>query len=174
MTSTAGRNAQGDAESSLPRVSQSNMLADGVSIGHLKDPELLTVLAAEAVAEGHRMVGRLIDEWHAGENRFGKPGECAYVAMWDGRVRAVCGLNADPFAQDGRVGRVRRLYVSSALRRRGIGATLVRQIIRDATGQFRELRLRTHDPRAAAFYEAMGFSRVEGIEHCTHRMSLSA
>jgi GNAT superfamily N-acetyltransferase len=141
-------------------------------IAPLTEPAALVPLAAEATADGHRMVARLIDEWATGENRFDRPGERAYLAAWNDRICGVCGLNIDPFADDDGVGRVRRLYVCAALRRRGVGSALVRELCRDARGRFRELQLRTYDPRAAAFYEAIGFTPVAAVEHCTHRRSV--
>ncbi len=118
------------------------------------------------------MVTRLIDEWSAGENRFDQPGERSYVVTINNQVCAVAGLNIDPFMSDDAVGRVRRLYVSSALRRRGIGSAVMQRLVRDATGRFDRLHLRTRDANACAFYEAVGFTPVAGVEHCTHRRSL--
>jgi GNAT superfamily N-acetyltransferase len=135
----------------------------------LFDPTLLVALAQEAQAHGHRMVQRLIDEWIAGENRFEKPGERSFIATLDGQICGVCGLNIDPFAGDKSVGRVRRLYVSASARRRGIASAIMEQLVKDAHGTFRELRLRTLDPGASAFYQAIGFTPVHGIENCTHR-----
>jgi ribosomal protein S18 acetylase RimI-like enzyme len=88
----------------------------------------------------------------------------------DGRVCGVCGLNVDPLAGSERVGRVRRLYVSAAVRRRGVGSAMMRQLMHDAARRFDELRLRTHDPRAAAFYEAIGFTPVGDSQQCTYRL----
>jgi N-acetylglutamate synthase-like GNAT family acetyltransferase len=141
-----------------------------VEVGRLTDPGELRALAEEAEAEGHGMVERLVREWASGENRFDGPGERAYVARVAGRVCGVCGLNIDPFAGDERVGRVRRLYVSAGLRRQGVGSALLGALMRDARGDFGELRLRTHDAGAAAFYEARGFVAVAGVERCTHRL----
>ncbi len=135
----------------------------------LKDPAILAALAAEAMADGYRMVTRLIEEWLTGVNRFGKPGEKAYVVTLDGQVCGVGGLNIDPFADDDRVGRVRRLYIASTVRRRGVGSAVMQQIMRDAVGRFDCLHLRTHDPEASAFYEAIGFTPVTGNEHVTHQ-----
>ena len=134
------------------------MTPSTLAIQPLTDPKDLVALATEATADGHRMVARLLEEWIAGQNRFDKPGERAYVATLDGRICGVCGLNIDPFAGDARIGRVRRLYVSASSRRRGIGSAMMQTLMKDAAGTFRELQLRTHDPRAAAFYEAVGFT----------------
>jgi len=145
-----------------------------LAIQLLTDPAALASLAVEATLSGHGMVTRLLAEWSTGENRFDRPGERSYIAMLDGNICGVCGLNVDPFAGDGSVGRVRRLYVSTAVRRRGVGSAIMAQLMRDALGRFRELNLRTHDAGASAFYVAVGFSPVSGVHHCTHRRSVVA
>src|SRR5262249_55224381 len=80
----------------------------------------LEALAEDSEQAGWRFVGRLADEWAAGSNRFGQPGEALFAARVAGVLVGVCGLNADPYAANPRVGRVRRLYVHSAHRRQGI------------------------------------------------------
>lgn len=142
-------------------------LAVKFHVERLVDPTLLDALARDADADGHRMVSRLIEEWE--RNRFDGIGECAYVARAEVIV-GVCGLNVDPFARNPTVGRVRRLYVSRSHRREGIATQLVQKIVSHALGNFRELHLRTNDPVASMFYEAMGFEKVDGIEECTHRL----
>ena len=144
----------------------------GVFILPLRDPTSLDALAAEADAEGHRMVSRMIAEWIAGDNRFELPGERAYAAILNDRICGVCGLNIDPFAGDRAIGRVRRLYVSPSKRRQGAASALIRKLVSDAADHFQILHLRTFDPAASAFYLAAGFAPVEGNEHCTHILSL--
>lgn len=133
-----------------------------IRIEVVKDAEGLVALAREAEQDGHRMVSRLIGDWRDGTNRFERPGESLYLATLEGEVAGVCGLNIDPYLDDPRVGRVRRLYVSTAHRRRGLGSLLVSCIVDDARQSFDVLRLRTRNPIAAAFYESLGFARVEG------------
>lgn len=141
----------------------------------LTDPAVLAELAADAEADGWRMVSRLIAEWADGRNRFTTPGERAYIAVDpDGRAVAVCGLNVDPFASDPTTGRIRRLYVARTHRRRGIASTLMQKLLVDAIGHFRMLHLRTDSADASAFYEAIGFARVADDPNCTHRRSLAA
>ena len=89
-------------------------------------------------------------------------------------VGGVCGLNRDPFAQDETVGRVRRLYVSVAQRRQGIGSALITRLMDDARSIFEWMHLRTHDAEASAFYEAIGFERVAGNAECTRRRRVIA
>src|SRR5262245_24982248 len=100
-----------------------------VTILPLSDPAILADLAADAVADGRRMVSRLMADWVDGGNRFDGPGERAYVALaGDGRAIAVGGLNVDPFAGDPTVGRVRRLYVAAAQRRQGVASALMSRL----------------------------------------------
>jgi ribosomal protein S18 acetylase RimI-like enzyme len=145
------------------------MRPNRLAIRPLTDPRVLAELAADAEADGWRMVSRLIAEWGDGSNRFAAPGERAYVAVWaDGQPVAVGGLNVDPFAHDPMVGRIRRLYVARAQRRRGVASALMQRLSVEADGYFAVLRLRTDDAEASAFYEARGFTRVGGDRNCTH------
>jgi GNAT superfamily N-acetyltransferase len=146
-----------------------------MAIRPLTDPAVLADLAADAEADGWRMVSRLIAEWADGGNRFAAPGERAYMAVSiDGRPVAVGGLNVDPFANDPTVGRIRRLYVARARRRGGVASALMKKLSDDAAEHFRMLHLRTSSPEASAFYEAIGFMRVVGDPNCTHRRPVVA
>jgi GNAT superfamily N-acetyltransferase len=124
----------------------------------LLPPDRLERLAAEAEGAGHRFVRRLVEEWEAGINRFDRPGEALWAATNGGLIVGVCGLNADPYTSEGRVGRVRRLYVLAAERGRGIGRSLVERVVAAAWNSFDRLRLRTLNPDAARFYERLGFA----------------
>ena len=135
-------------------------------------PPSLELLAGDALAQGFRIVNALIDDWAAGRNRFERPGEALYIADLDGIVVGVCGVNHDPYAADLGIGRVRRLYVSSEHRRRGIATALIRRLVDDARPKFRLLRLRTLDEDACRFYESQGFEPVRDDPYCTHRRVL--
>jgi len=52
----------------------------------------------------------------------------------------------------------------------GIGRQLVLRAIVDGRGHFHTLRLRTVDEGASAFYKALGFDPVEGVEAVTHEL----
>jgi GNAT superfamily N-acetyltransferase len=132
----------------------------------------LNALVADSEQAGWRFVRRLADEWAAGTNRFRQPGEVLFAAHVEGVLAGVCGLNVDPHAADPRVGRVRRLYVHTSYRRRGIGRRLVGAVLRAATGVFDTLRLRTENPEAARFYEVLGFRPCVGTADCTHILEL--
>jgi GNAT superfamily N-acetyltransferase len=132
----------------------------------------LTALIAEGERSGSRFVGRLIAEWAGGINRFDRPGEALFAARVDGQVVGVCGLNVDPYTADGRVGRVRHLYVMEASRRHGIGRRLVAEVVAGARGPFDPQRGRTANPEAARVYEALGFVPSAGEADCTHALDL--
>jgi GNAT superfamily N-acetyltransferase len=144
-----------------------------LAIVSMVDPAALSALAADALEDGHTMLVRLIDEWQSGKNRFDRPGERLYSAKLKGVIYGVRGLNIDPFCADPRIGRVRRLYVCTAVRRSAVGSRLIRRLVQDAKGSFHALRLRTYDVRAAAFYEAIGFSPVADEDYLTHRMTVA-
>jgi GNAT superfamily N-acetyltransferase len=139
----------------------------------LTDLEQLTELEADATADGQGMVSRLIREWRDGCNRFSAAGERVYVAKRGERVCGVCGLNRDPYARDDSIGRVRRLYVSTAERRTGIGRALIDRLMADARGVYSWIHLRAREPEAAAFYQANGFEHVVGNADYTHRRQVT-
>jgi GNAT superfamily N-acetyltransferase len=137
-------------------------------------PDSLAALVAESERAGERFVRRLADEWATGVNRFDKPGEALFAAGAAGRLVGVCGLNIDPYAADGRVGRIRRLYVLAEFRRLGIGRRLMAAVLAAAQGRFTSVQLRTESPQAAAFYERLGFRRRAGVPDCTHALELES
>jgi [ribosomal protein S5]-alanine N-acetyltransferase len=163
-----------------------------VAVTPLEDADVLTDLALDAERDGHRMVSQLISDWKDGTNRFTNHGESLYVATLAGdrtelqrsigvrndtlsssvtpNAIGVCGLNVDPYVPEPWIGRVRRLYVSTAHCRLGIGSALVDRILADARNTFTRLRLRTRNPEAAEFYVAKGFVPVTGQETCTHEL----
>lgn len=60
------------------------------------DPAVLEALREESVREGFRFVQRLCDDWVVGRNRFDETGEALFLAMADGDVVGICGINRDP------------------------------------------------------------------------------
>lgn len=122
----------------------------------------ISYLSLEARLSNHPFLDRLNADWRTGANRFDKPGECLLGLFDGGRLVAVGGLNRDPYDTSGRpVGRLRHVYVAQSHRRLGIGSQLVAELLARAQ-VFERMRLRTPGtPEAAAFYESLGFVRVD-------------
>ncbi|WP_368414026.1 GNAT family N-acetyltransferase [Falsiroseomonas sp.] len=129
-------------------------------------------LAADALADGHRVLEVLREDWDSGALRFERPGEALFAAYAGSALLGVCGVTPDPYVQDEQTGRMRRLYVRRAARRHGAGRDLLRAIAAEARGHgWVRLRLRA-PPAAFAFYEACGFLRAVGEPAATHSFAL--
>jgi len=123
-------------------------------------------LASLARGEGFRFLDRLIAEWHEGV-RFDGPGERLIGAFNRDRLVAIGGLNRDPYAGSPHIARLRRLYVAPDRRRDGLGRRLVASQLDGDNGQFKVVRLKAPDVAAAAFYDAIGVTRIDN-EDATH------
>jgi len=143
------------------------------TIGRIKELDLhaLERLRVESSREGYNFIERLVDEWASGVNRFSAPGEAFFLAVADGQVVGVCGLNRDPYAHDPNFGRVRRLYVLPASRRSGIGLALLDTVVAYARDHFSLLRVRTD--AASEFYTASGFQCITSEAETTHILELT-
>ncbi|TPL09411.1 GNAT family N-acetyltransferase [Mesorhizobium sp. B2-4-14] len=126
-------------------------------------------LKEESRLEGYWMLVRLADGWASGRDKFLKRGEALFGAWHGAELAGVCGLNIDPYFEGRDHGRVRHLFVSARHRHAGLGRMLVETVIDRARQYFTVLNTRA--PReAVAFYERLGFQRVEAEEFVTHRM----
>ena len=128
-------------------------------------------LLAQARAEGLGMLDTLENGFSDGSNRFDGNGELLLSARDGSTLVAVGGLNVDPYLFDSATGRVRHLYVMASHRNRGVGGALVGELISEARGRFRRIRVRAHPPEAGAFYEALGFETSYEPD-CTHILVL--
>jgi GNAT superfamily N-acetyltransferase len=129
-------------------------------------------LEADAEREGHAFVRRTRIEWNEGRNQFEHPGECFSGAFVDNGLVGIGGLNIDPYAGRATVGRLRHVYVRPEARRLGVGMAIVTRAIEHAkSAGFEPLRLRTKNPDAADFYEAIGFSTIKDA-FATHMLIL--
>jgi GNAT superfamily N-acetyltransferase len=133
--------------------------------------DALQALRAESSREGFRFMERLCDEWASGANRFNDSGEALFLAVADGQVVGVCGLNRDPYASATHIGRVRRLYVLRAHRRSGVGRALLDALITHAHNHFNLVRVRTG--AASDFYVAHGFRHDSSDAEATHVLELT-
>jgi ribosomal protein S18 acetylase RimI-like enzyme len=132
----------------------------------------LANLIDQSVEEGYHFMLRLKKEYINGENRFSKDGEAFFVAKSAGNIIGVSGLNQDPYLQNPKIGRVRRLYVSKNYRRLGVGRLLIDAIIQEAQKYYIMIILKTDNPIADKFYRSRGFSATSLNEHATHFLQL--
>lgn len=125
-------------------------------------------LAADALADGQKLLEVLREDWQAGTLRFDGPGEALFAAFAGEALLGLGALTRDPYLKVETAGRVRRLYVRRAARRHGAGRALVAAIAAGARAAGWP-RLRVRAPVAAfAFYEACGFLRTVGEGGATH------
>lgn len=127
-------------------------------------------LHTEAKEHGYDFIDTLVDEWASGANRFNAPGEILCGHLEEGLLVAVGGLTIDPFTTESHTGRIRRVYVRSAWRNKGIGRALVSALIEEARKNFRCVRLRAENASAARLYERMGFTPIDNPD-ATHTLS---
>jgi GNAT superfamily N-acetyltransferase len=121
----------------------------------------LDELRSEARDAGYDFVETLINEWASGANRFEAPGEILCGHLDHRLLVAVGGLTIDPFDANPDTGRIRRVYVRSAWRNKGIGRALVSALVEHSRKNFRCVRLRAENADAARLYESMGFIPID-------------
>ncbi|WP_221568608.1 GNAT family N-acetyltransferase [Alkalihalobacillus sp. TS-13] len=127
----------------------------------------------ESLEEGFNFLRRLVNDYQNGQNTFRMLGEALFgVFTMENELIAIGGLNIDPFANNPKVGRLRRFYVSKSYRRMGLGKLLVNEIIEHATLHFTELVLHTDTSEADVFYRAIGFEKASRYPNSTHFMKL--
>ncbi len=129
--------------------------------------DFIETLAKESELEGFGFVRRTLLEWNSGENNFSKKGESFYGVFYDDECVAIGGLNIDPYIDKPTLGRVRHVYVASKHRRKGIATLLLKEIMKSAKGNFKEVRLYTPSAAASELYESFGFIKSAG-EHESH------
>ncbi|WP_261134859.1 5-formyltetrahydrofolate cyclo-ligase [Bacillus sp. Marseille-Q3570] len=143
-----------------------------VRIPELQTPELSNLIK-ESQQEGFQFLIRLLNEYENGKNTFQMQGEALFgVFTMEDEMIAIGGLNIDPFADNPKVGRLRRFYVTRSHRRMGIGKLLVNKIIEHAELHFTELVLHTDTTGAAAFYQAIGFEKASRYQSSTHFLKI--
>ncbi|MFN8610234.1 MAG: GNAT family N-acetyltransferase [Vulcanimicrobiota bacterium] len=130
----------------------------------------LQPLIEASLAEGHQFLQRLASEAADGSNTFQNPGEAFFFAYADGQLVGTAGLNLDPFENNPRVGRIRRVYVLPSHRQRGIARRLLQTVLEH--NKFPVLHLRS-TPEANHLYESLGFQPT-GLENPTHRKQCQA
>lgn len=134
-------------------------------------PEGIHGMAADARAEGHRFVDRLICEWETGENRFETAGERLLAVVSSGTLAGIGGLTVDP--RNASAMRMRRFYVREQFRRTGLGRRLAMCLLESVSGSRPAIAVNAGSRTASQFWEALGFVRVDR-DGCTHLYSAGA
>ena len=130
-------------------------------------PSGFDALRAEARAEGFRQVERLVTDWEARTTRFNREGEALLAARVSGNLAGIGGLTIEPVVPDAL--RMRRFYVRSAFRRRGVGRRLTTALLARVHAD----RLITVNaaPASIPFWESLGFTpdARDGHTHILNR-----
>jgi len=128
-------------------------------------PDQIEVLRAEALAEGFSNMEALFSQWQDGSTRFTRPGELLAVAWADGDLAGIGGITEDFI--DPAALRMRRFYVRANYRRHGVGRALANFVLETARPLNRQIVVHAATEEAGAFWEALGFERIER-EKTTH------
>jgi GNAT superfamily N-acetyltransferase len=115
-------------------------------------------LRDEADRGGIRNMGLLLDEWASGFERFDGPGEALFAAF-DGDT--LVGIGGVANETDTPAMRMRRLYVLTDWRKRGVGRLLANAMMEHGFRSAARLTCNARPPGAAEFWDAMGFVRVD-------------
>ncbi|MDR9806546.1 GNAT family N-acetyltransferase [Rhizobium hidalgonense] len=128
-----------------------------VDIRMIRDrlPREIGDLDSEARQEGYRHITRLVDEWSAGDVRFERIVERLLGAYVGETLAGVGGMTVEP-ALSGAL-RMRRFYLSPAMRGCGIGRLLALALLDHARDFCRVVTVHPGNPGAARFWEALGF-----------------
>lgn len=89
-------------------------------------------LVQESKEEGFKFLKKLINEYENELNTFNKSGECLYGIFQGEKLIGIGGLNADPYTENNKIGRLRRFYIAKDYRRIGLGKLLLNKLLSHA------------------------------------------
>ena len=119
-------------------------------------------LAADALADGHRILEVLRADWDSGALRFERPGEALFAAFAGSALLGICGLTPDPYLKGEQAGRLRRLYVRRAARGHGAGRALLDAVAAEARGQgWTRLLTKLTAPTATSCFGPLSVTTVD-------------
>lgn len=116
-------------------------------------------IRAEARAEGFNHIETMWQQWHDGSKRFDRPGEMLVVARSGGSLAGIGGVTED--FVDPQWLRMRRFYVRPQYRRQAAGRAIAEYLLERALPLNRPIVLYTETSEGAAFWQALGFVRIE-------------
>lgn len=119
----------------------------------------------EAEAEGFDSMSVLLNEWADGTNRFDRPGEILALATIGGELAGIGAITRDFVDTDWL--RMRRFYVRTAYRRRGVGRKLAVYVLEHARPFNRQICLYADGTEAELFWPTLGFIPTNR-KHTTH------
>ena len=121
-------------------------------------PEGFETLMALASDEGHRNMARLADELSTGSMTF----IALLAAISEGDLAGIGGMTLEPEPALEPAIRMRRLYVAPGFRRTGVARSVVSALLNEAWDQVDLVTVHAGTADAGQFWEAQGFSKVEG------------
>ncbi|MBY0567041.1 MAG: GNAT family N-acetyltransferase [Hyphomonadaceae bacterium] len=136
-----------------------------IKIGAL--PASFAALREAAELEGYAFVRRLGDRWD-GERYEDDALATVWGAIEDNALVAIAAQTFDEYDPSPRHRRIRHFYVRPDMRRGGVGRALAARLIADAHALAPLLHLRATHALSTAFWDRMGFARVEQREDRTH------
>ena len=128
-------------------------------------PDGMDHLIAAAHAEGYCFVARLRARWTNGAYDDGEhppdTDASVFAGYVDGDLRAIGAQTLDSLDPDPAHRRMRHVYVHPDARRAGVGRTLASALIHEGFTHAPRLHLRATHALSTAFWDAMGFTRVD-------------
>ncbi|WP_139371936.1 GNAT family N-acetyltransferase [Bacillus anthracis] len=125
-------------------------------------------LVQESKEEGFKFPKKLINEYENELNTFNKSGECLYGIFQGEKLIGIGGLNADPYTENNKIGRLRRFYIAKDYRRIGLGKLLLNKLLSHAEKYFKVVVLHTDTKQGDVFYTANGFVKREVYKRSSH------
>ncbi|HDR3649224.1 TPA: GNAT family N-acetyltransferase [Bacillus anthracis] len=125
-------------------------------------------LVQESKEEGFKFLKKLINEYENELNTFNKSGECLYGIFQGEKLIGIGGLNADPYTENNKIGRLRRFYIAKDYRRIGLGKLLLNKLLSHAEKYFKVVVLHTDTKQGDVFYTANGFVKREVYKGSSH------
>ncbi len=135
-------------------------------------PDGFTDLAGAARAEGFNFLDRLEARWTNGAYD-GDRNASVFAVFGEDRPIAIGAQTFDEYDPSPEHRRIRHFYVHPDFRRNGVGRTLAGALIREAFQLAPHLHLRATHDLSHAFWDAMGFERVDRPDR-SHRISRSS
>ncbi|MEZ5957499.1 MAG: GNAT family N-acetyltransferase [Hyphomonadaceae bacterium] len=130
-------------------------------------PASFAALRETAEREGYDFLRRLGDRWD-GERYLSDELATVWGAVADGELVAIGAQTYDEYDPSPLHRRIRHFYVRPDRRRGGLGRVVARCLITDAHALAPLLHLRATHALSTAFWDRVGFARVDGREDRTH------